>query len=188
MRFYLSPWLLLLVIFLSVATAVLILVRLCDSGLLWSSRWVHHIGLSVHRLAPQNPKDNWIEPLLIVGLFLQKRVCSVEVLFMPLVATSGYVSFGCNHIFNLVKVVWCSLVIIRFHFWPHAYYAQTKTNITLNFSTRFPASKNWRNWTRPLLTIGLSLQKRVCGLLMFYSYPWLLLVSFLRLQPQFCTY
>ena len=103
-----------MVIFLSVATVVLILLRLCDADGLLSSRWVHHIGLSVNGLA-QNTEDNRIKLLLTIGLSLQKRVCSAEGLFMSLVSSSGYFSFGCDHILNLVKLVRCSLVIIRFH-------------------------------------------------------------------------
>ena len=42
------------------------------------------VSLSVQGLRHQETEDNWTEPLLIVGLSLQKCVCSDEVLFMPI--------------------------------------------------------------------------------------------------------
>ena len=48
LRFYLYPWLLVVVIFLSVAMAVLTLLR--------SNRWVHHVSLYVQCLPPQELK------------------------------------------------------------------------------------------------------------------------------------
>ena len=74
LRFYFWPWLLLVVIFLSVVTAALTLLRLRDEVGLWSrgGSWLSAYMCNV--LPPQKTEDNWIE-LSSVAASLFRNVC-----------------------------------------------------------------------------------------------------------------
>ena len=74
------------------------LLRACVPGRLWSRLWVHHISLSMQGLPTKNAEDNWIRPLLTVGLSIPKRVCAP----LMFIYTRGYFLSVAPAIFTLL--------------------------------------------------------------------------------------
>ena len=113
----------------------------------------------------QETKDNWIKPLLTVGLSLQKHVCSAEVLISPWLLLE--VSF--------ILVVTAVLTLLRLRDATELWSRRWVHHVSISVQGLAPQNTE-DNWIQPLLTVDLSLHKLVCALLIFYLYSWLRLL------------